>query len=823
MSIKVQSYNLLFFFLILILSISCGGGGGGTGTNLSDTPIIGSKLQLLKGLVDFGDDRSKPRNKEGFESVHLENIKTGETYIEMLNVDRTFSVEVAVGDYRLTALSSDQKVVKNILSVSENHIQEISINEQTTSIALYIENQAQGNLQSITQENLMQSIHKVSLLMLQADTILTDPTSSDSNRSAALTLLGIQKRIQLLNRDGKGNLLTKHEEFNEQIFDSSILKDTLEDVTIEVHERTQTTVYLTTTQIFHNTNEIRTHSTIIKSEVEVNTHYIESLNGNSFSDQIKNDKDLDPVIEGTIDLSSDLLLHYHFDDGYGDLLTDNNAKGNHGRITNAEWVSGYNGKALRFNGVDSYVKVPVINEQPLSALTISMFVRAKGFTFEDARLISKSSGVDNDDHNFMLSTIKSDGEIRLRARIKNENGKVTMLEADKGIIKKFDWFHVLMIYDGKNIMLYQNNELVGSIAHSGKLPVDPDITTYIGANPDHDKYFYGDIDQLRIYQRALNANERDALCQQKEFAAKLYAGEDQWIESNQIVKLNAKVSEEADHDLAFWKLIAGPRDVTFSNSKTLDSKVEFFEDGLYHLRLSIKHNELLTVDDVVIRVGSRLEEQLFAHWKMDDTENGYAMDWSLNNHHGEIFGTKNIEGKVINGLKFDGSNDYIDLGYMDLPDTSESMSISTWIKFNDFNNEDARIISKSTSQDNDDHIWMLSTVALDKKVFLRTRLKTNANENTVMLVAETGQLKKNKWHHVAMTYDGEMLRLFLDGNMVGKKELSSPIINAPTVPVYIGANPSNEKYLSATLDDLRIYTRALDSFDFMDLINRTKK
>ena len=57
--------------------------------------------------------------------------------------------------------------------------------------------------------------------------------------------------------------------------------------------------------------------------------------------------------------STMLVAHYTFEEAAGDRLVDHSGRGNHGVIHGAAWAESPWGGALRFDGVDDYVSLPI--------------------------------------------------------------------------------------------------------------------------------------------------------------------------------------------------------------------------------------------------------------------------------------------------------------------------------------------------------------------------------------------------------------------------------------------------------------------------------
>ena len=73
-----------------------------------------------------------------------------------------------------------------------------------------------------------------------------------------------------------------------------------------------------------------------------------------------------------------------------------------------------------------------------------------------------------------------------------------------------------------------------------------------------------------------------------------------------------------------------------------------------------------------------------------------------------------------------------------------------------------------------------------------------------------------QWHHCAATFDGEWLRVYLDGRSIGQLNRPGPLTAGGAAPGCIGSVNGTECFQGA-LDDLRIYGEALAPADVLAL------
>ncbi len=160
-------------------------------------------------------------------------------------------------------------------------------------------------------------------------------------------------------------------------------------------------------------------------------------------------------------------------------------------------------------------------------------------------------------------------------------------------------------------------------------------------------------------------------------------------------------------------------------------------------------------------------------------------------------------------IQFDGTDDYISLNNMDV--ASNAITLEALINSSDLSNctnGQCRIISKALSPSPEDHYWMLSTTTVNGSTFLRFRLKTNGT--TTSLVATSGVLSENTWHHIAGTYDGTTMKIYLDGSLVGSSPVSGSITTNPAAAAWIGGNPptATGHPWHGEIDEVRIWNTA---------------
>ena len=84
----------------------------------------------------------------------------------------------------------------------------------------------------------------------------------------------------------------------------------------------------------------------------------------------------------------------------------------------------------------------------------------------------------------------------------------------------------------------------------------------------------------------------------------------------------------------------------------------------------------------------------------------------------------------------------------------------------------------------------------------------------------TSALPVNTWSHIAATYDGTTLRLFVNGTQVSSAGGQRGDARHAAAPLRIGGNAVWPEWFAGRIDEVRIYNRALSATDIAADMNR---
>ena len=162
-------------------------------------------------------------------------------------------------------------------------------------------------------------------------------------------------------------------------------------------------------------------------------------------------------------------------------------------------LSGQQGQAVQFDGLNDYLIVDHSDAlQPSKGIAISAWVKP----FVSSTLPSPYMTVVNKFLKYELNIVNQYGG--LSAGITNEAGQRVVLHTGK-VLNLNEWSFITMTYDGQNIKVYVNGIFKASKPQTGTISHAPRWLKIGSYNNNY--YFNGLLDELKIYNRAMSAEE----------------------------------------------------------------------------------------------------------------------------------------------------------------------------------------------------------------------------------------------------------------------------------------------------------------------------
>ncbi|NLH15162.1 MAG: LamG domain-containing protein, partial [Phycisphaerae bacterium] len=311
-----------------------------------------------------------------------------------------------------------------------------------------------------------------------------------------------------------------------------------------------------------------------------------------------------------------------------------------------------------------------------------------------------------------------------------------------------------------------------------------------------------------------------------------------------VVQMNATVTDEDPQDpteprgvISYaWSIVSGPAGATISNAAIEDPTVTVNLPGEYVMKLVGSDGSKQAEDTMTIYVNDVSKNMLMAHWNFESltTTNKSVVDVAKGNNGVWTAAEPNQVPTIVPGW-ITGSTQAVDFrapaanppivkvpgpGRVDvtIADTEPNfvntpryaITVSAWIKVSAFSTTWSTAVSKG------DDSWRLARQSRDG---------TNQNAMAIHFNGLTPgagmpgngpngtiSVNDNFWHHVCGTFDGEKIRLYIDGVL----DVEGPytgLINTSTYPIQISGNAQQTNPIrpwDGILDEIRVYNYALD-------------
>ena len=152
----------------------------------------------------------------------------------------------------------------------------------------------------------------------------------------------------------------------------------------------------------------------------------------------------------------------------------------------------------------------------------------------------------------------------------------------------------------------------------------------------------------------------------------------------------------------------------------------------------------------------------------------------------------NSSGQIDDAVQFDGSNDYLAMNHV-LNPAEESFTAMAWIQADTQNS----IILQQEDGSGNGRVWL----GLQGSNNLYTDLGN-------VVLASPQSLSTGQWYHVAVTYDGSTVKLYLDSQLVNQGARTA---ESSLGDMIIGANQNLGNRFDGLMDDLIIIPAVTDS------------
>ena len=268
------------------------------------------------------------------------------------------------------------------------------------------------------------------------------------------------------------------------------------------------------------------------------------------------------------------------------------------------------------------------------------------------------------------------------------------------------------------------------------------------------------------------------------------------------------------------RAVAASRSENGSSLKRLCGQGKLFMDlttvGQYAfdrrcvVRRIIAFVSVLTMTLSILPVSAAPDGGLVLHYDCDEGSGDVLRDRSGNGHDGKIVGAAFVAHGDGSALEFDGAGDFVDCGISAGAGLSGAASVVVWFRPLEMSASryGASLVMREGAYDlmwysYGNCWWQLSGTP-------------RASVATSEVVGPSG-----RWHHVAATFDGQTVKVHVDGRAPATVGAAGTRTLAAGKIFWLGKQNAETAEARFLLDDVRVYDRALSADEIAALHRET--
>lgn len=203
-----------------------------------------------------------------------------------------------------------------------------------------------------------------------------------------------------------------------------------------------------------------------------------------------------------------------------------------------------------------------------------------------------------------------------------------------------------------------------------------------------------------------------------------------------------------------------------------------------------------------------------AAWRLDEGTGSLARD-DVNSYDGTIFEATWTTGHSGTALSFDGLNDFVSVSDASALSPAQ-FTVVAWIRASAWGVEQWQNTIVGKDQTAPREGWVLRSGNPDGEGKARLSFTLAVNDAWPEAVSEQ-LIPLNTWTHVAGSFDGTTMRIYING-VERDQEVASAPYTTSTQPLNIGRSPYfNDRLFNGLIDEVALFNRAL-SLDEIQII-----
>ncbi|KZM37287.1 hypothetical protein OJAG_00010 [Oerskovia enterophila] len=494
---------------------------------------------------------------------------------------------------------------------------------------------------------------------------------------------------------------------------------------------------------------------------------------------------------------------WELDEGTGVVASDSSGWGYQGALSGGtSWVTGKSGKAVRLDGSTGRVSVPDADGLDVSsALTVSAWVRPERQATQ--YVVKKAVSGSSDGYELGIS---SAGKPFLRVNQKTSGDTFRVNATSVLPTNGSTWVHLAGTFDGQRLRIYVDGVEQGSIAGPASVGVNT-LPLTIGAQPDGLYPFQGAVDSVRLSDRALTAAQITEIVQGGGPVPTTPVATDGASTTTAGAAVSGTLAGTSPSGGALtFEVVAAPASGTVvvtnpaTGAFTYTPATGYVGTTTFTFRVKAG-STWSNVATQTVRVTSA--PGVRGTWELDEGSGTTSADSSGWAQTGTLSGGATwVDGTDGKAVRLDGNAGKVSVPDSEALDVSSALTVSAWVRPE--RQATQYVVKKAVSGSSDGYELGISSAG---KPFLRVNQKTSGD---TFRVNATSVLPTNgsTWVHLAGTFDGQRLRIYVDG--VEQGSIAGPAsVGVNTLPLTIGAQPDGLYPFQGAVDSVRLLDLSL--------------
>ncbi len=198
------------------------------------------------------------------------------------------------------------------------------------------------------------------------------------------------------------------------------------------------------------------------------------------------------------------------------------------------------------------------------------------------------------------------------------------------------------------------------------------------------------------------------------------------------------------------------------------------------------------------------------HWKLDETSGTTAADSSSRGYDGTYNNTPTLGGSGVfgNAAEFDGVNEHVEVASTSSLNNPKAITVACWAKSDTATWNDYGMLVSKRAQ------FVMSPTPGSMLLTWYVFDDSAAQQTLAYNLGAISGFDLQEWHHYVCTYDPDLgiQAMYVDGVLINSVSRSFTL-NSDTGSLFIGFDDGLARYFDGMMDDVRVYTYALNAIE----------